>query len=196
MLRRLLPPLVIGLALLANAGCADAVSPAARVGDVTISNEELLDEVAEWAASPTLLAMLGVGSIEGDGPGSYSTAFVDFVLGNRISFEIHRAQFAKLDLELSVQDLRDVRAGLFQDPEATQAVLEELGTSYSERLVEDVARQFVVQQEMGDGYDAWAAEAFGADEIEVNPRYGTWDRSTGIVPPEGPIQPAGNGFQP
>ncbi len=192
MLRRLAAPLTVALALLAMAACADAVSPAARVGDLTISNEELLDEVDSWAASPTLLSALGLASVEGDGPGSYSQGFVGFVLANRISFEAHRAQFDALGLEMSAGDLRDVREGLLQDPETTQAAMEELG-DYADQLVEDVARQFLVEQEMGADYDAWRAEALGAD-IEVNPRYGTWDPTAGLVPPEGPIQPATSGF--
>src|SRR3546814_2665161 len=47
-LRRLMLPALAGLTLVATAGCADDVSPAARVDGVAIPNDELLDEVEQW----------------------------------------------------------------------------------------------------------------------------------------------------
>lgn len=168
------------------------MSPAARVGDHTVSADDLLDEVDRWASSPTLLQQLQVASVQGAGEGSYDTGFVDFVLSNRISFELHNEQFDALGLQLSEQELGDVRAGIFPDPATSQAVLSELGRAYGERLVADVARQFAVSQSMGPEYQDWRFEALTTTDIEVSPRYGRWESTSGqVVPPDGPLPAPG-----
>ena len=179
-----------------SAGCSDDVAPAVRIGDETITTEQLLDEVAEWAGSPTLAEQLGISAVRGAGKGSYDSSFVGFLLTNRISFEIHNAQFRKLDLTLTTAETDDVRNGLFPDAAASAAVFEELSKAYGDRLVDDVARQFAVSQAMGDEYDAWRVEALSAGDIEVNPKYGSWDATSGqLVPPEGPRPaPGAEGF--
>jgi hypothetical protein len=190
--RRLLALAVAALVLATSAGCANDVAPALRIGKLKISEGAALDEVAQWAGSPTLVAAVQIPSTEGHGPGSYATAFVDFVLTNRISFEVHNAKFDELGLTLAAQDTDDVRKGLFSDPATTAAVFEELSPAYGDRLVEDVAHQFAVRQALGDGYDAWAADAFARADVEVSPRYGSWDGTSGqVIAPPGPNQPAG-----
>jgi hypothetical protein len=179
---------VLGLAVaLGGAGCAERVAPAARVGDATVSHDDLIAEVEAWAGSPTLLTQLGVASTGASGGNKFSTEFVDFVLTNRISFELHNAEFEAQGLELSDQELADVRTGLFSDPNVTAAVLDELGKPYAEQLVADVARQFAIQTALADGYAAWAQETFTGTDIQVSPRYGRWDKTSGaVVAPEGP----------
>ena len=189
MLRRLVPLAAVVLMVAVTAGCADDVSPAARIGDVTVGNDALLEEVAQWAGSPTLLSALQIPTTDGEAPGSYSTAFVDFVLTNRVGFEVHNAKFDDLGLELSDQDINDVRTGLFNDPAATEAVFKELSGPFGEQLVADVARQFAVRQTLGDGYDAWLQKAYGEVDIDINPRYGSWDGQTGqVTGPSGPTE--------
>jgi hypothetical protein len=178
---------------LGGAGCADDVSPAATVGDTTVSDEDLMTEVEAWAGSPTLVSTLQLADPVSTGS-SYSSAFVGDVLEYRIGFEVNNAEFERLGLELTDADLEDVRTNLFQDAAATQAVLNELG-DYGDQLIEDVARSFKVQSELADGYQAWAAEAYPAADIEVSPRYGTFDLATGLVdPPNGPATPNGDLF--
>lgn len=180
---------------LLTAGCADDVAPAARVGDsIDISHGALMAEVAEWAGSPTLVSQLQVGDTAGAGDGSYATTFVDFVLTTRISFALHNAQFDALGLELTDQQLADVRSGLFADPAASAAVLDELSPDYAEQLVADAARQFAVSDTMADGYQPWQVEAFTSTDIDVDPRYGAWDtQAASVVPPSGPrAAPAGD----
>jgi hypothetical protein len=178
------------------AGCSDDVAPAVRIGDQTISTRELLDEVAEWAGSSTLAEQLGISEVRGAGEGSYDTAFVGFLLTNRISFEVHNAQFERLDLTLTQDERDQVRAGLFPDPAASAAVFDELSKGYGDQLVADVARQFAVSQAMGEEYEAWRVEALSGSDIEVNPKYGSWDATTAqLVPPEGPRPaPGAEGF--
>lgn len=190
--RRLLALAALALAgLAATSGCASDVSPAVQIDDQRISNDDLLAEVAEWTGSPTLMGALQLPTVDPDGPDTYPTDLVDFVLSNRISFEIHNAEFADLDLELSDSDLEAVRSQLLDDPATTEAVLKELSTSYGDQLVADVARQAAVRDAHGDGYNDWVAEAFGGADIDVNPRYGHWDSAAGqVVGPDGPVQPA------
>lgn|GEM_PF-2987933 len=187
MSRRLLSLAAVVLVGALSAGCADDVAPAARIGDRTVTTEQLLSEADQWAQSPTLLAQLQVATVAGAGEGSYDTAFVGFLLTNRISFELHNAQFQELGLALSDEERANVRAGLFPDPAVSQAVFAELGGPYGERLVDDVARQFAVSQAMGEGYDAWRVEVLTSDDIKINPRYGSWDaRTAQLLPPAGP----------
>ena len=190
MTRRLV--LAVAVVVVATlSGCAEDVAPAARIGEsIEIANTDLMAEAARWAASPTLIAQLQITDVGGAGAGSYSTQFIDFVLTTRISFSLHNAQFRTLGLELTDKELADARTGLFADPATTATVLDELGRSYADRLVRDAARQFAVQQSMADGYQAWQLQAFTGTDIEVNPRYGTWDsQQGGVTPPPGP-QPA------
>ena len=178
-----------GIALtvaLAGAGCADDVAPAATIGDTTVTEDDLMAEVDAWAASPALLNELQVAAAGSDERG-YPMAFVDFVLTNRVAFELHNAEFEARGLELTDQELEDTRSQLFADPSITDTVLDELGEEYADILVADVARQFKLQTELGDDYGAWAQEAFTQTEISVSPRFGSWDVPSGaVVPPEGP----------
>lgn len=173
---------------LGAAGCADDVSSAATVGDTAVSDDDLLAEVEAWAGSPSLVQTLQLADPAGTGS-SYSTAFVGDVLEYRIGFEVNNAEFERLGLELTDAEIEDVRTSLFQDPALTQAVLDELG-DYGDQLIEDVAKSFKLQSELADGYAEWAAEAYPAADIEVSPRYGTFDLATGLVePPDGPATP-------
>ncbi len=189
--RRLLVLLLAAGALVANAGCASDVSPALRIGDRVISNDDLLEEVDRWADSPSLLAALQMPSLEGSSPGTYPMDFVGFVMSNRVSFELHNQEFEELDLEIAPGLLDDVRSGLFSDPAATEAVFEELDPDFADALVADVARQFMVSDALGNEYAGWQAEVYATTTVEVNPRYGSWDAEAGqVVAPTGPVRPA------
>ncbi len=184
--RRLLPLVALVVVVALTAGCADDVSSAAQVGDdIEISTDDLLHEVGQWAGSPAMVEGLQLGDPAGAGEGSYSTTFVNAVLGYRIGFELHREQFDALGLELTDQELAEVESGIFGDQ--SEEVLGQLDADYADQLVEDVAKQFAVTQAMGDGYQAWLVDAFTVTDIEVNPRFGSWDSQSGtVVPPEGP----------
>ena len=190
MLRRLLTLVVAALALFAAAGCADDVSPAVRVNGEAIGNDELLDEVEQWAGNPTLLQAVQFPPelVEGDSPGSLSTELGSFVLGARIGFALHRAEFEERGLELTEEDLATVRQQLFGDPAVTEQVFADFSDGYGKQLVEDVARQIALEDELGEEYTTWASEAFEDADIEVNPRYGFWNADDQrVVPPDGPV---------
>lgn len=184
--RRLLPLAALVVVVALTAGCADDVSPAAQVGDdIEISTDDLLTEVGEWAGSEGMVSGLQLGDPAGAGEGSYSTTFVNAVLGYRIAFELHREQFDALGLELTDQELAEVRSGIFG--EQSEEILGQLDPDYADQLVEDVAIQFAVTQAMAEEYEAWLVDALTVTEIDVNPRFGSWDSQSGtVVPPEGP----------
>lgn len=187
--RRLLL-LALAVSALIGAGCADTLSPAVRVDGEAITNDDLLDEVEQWAGNPALLQAVQFPAelVEGAGPGSYSTEMVGFVLGSRIGFELHRAEFAERDLELTAENRDAVRAQLFGDPALTEQVFADFSDGYGEQLVDDVARQIALEQSLGEEYPAWAAEAFEKAEIDINPKYGFWDADEQrVVPPDGPL---------
>ena len=186
MLRR--PASLAALVLVAAlvAGCADDAPPAARVGDsVEISNQDLLDEVAQWAESPALLEQVGIPSAEGAAPGSYATPLVDVVLTNRIRFDLHREQFDALGLTEGDPD------PTLQQQLAT--VLAEVSPEFGDRLTSDLMRVQAVSEEMGEEYEDWFTEVT-AGGVEVSSRYGTWDReAAAVVGPQGPRPAPGGG---
>jgi hypothetical protein len=190
--RRLLPSVAVLLAVgLACAGCADDVAPAATAGDLTITHDELMDEVAEWARSPRLVQLVAGPEVTAGGAGHYDAGFVSVVLQNRLSFDVFGEEFDSLGLELDPNLVEEVRAGLFPDPADAQQVLDELDPDFANRLVADVARQFQVQTELQDAVVEFGEEAFG--DVEINPRYGSWDTASRVVvPPEGPRSAPGD----
>lgn len=173
-----------------GAGCAQDVSPAVRVNDEAIGNDELLDEVEQWGGNPGLLQAIQFPAdlVEGDSPGSWSTELVGFVLGSRIGFELHRAEFERRGLELTDEDREAVRLQLFGDPAVTEQVFADFSSSYGDELIDAVARQVALEQALGEEYPAWAAESYAEADVEVNPRYGLWDpEEQRVIPPEGPL---------
>ena len=187
MSRRLLALVAVVLAAAVSAGCADDVSPAARVGkDIVISHDELMAEVEEWVKSPTLVDALEVPEAEGAGPGSYSTNLVDLVLTNRIQFDVHHQQLEELGLSVPDEALTSVRNELVRDAATTLTVAGELDPEFFDQLVMAVAERTTVGQAMDpEDYQSWLAEALA--DVEVNSRYGTWDAAAGVVlPPTGP----------
>jgi hypothetical protein len=167
-----------------SAGCADDVAPAARVGDEEITTDELLAEVAEWAGNPgspraEQLAATGA-------PSGYATATVSAILGERIVIELMAPAFEDLELQLTEDDRAEAFGYFGIDPSQADAALEGFDEAYIRGYVDGFAKIFAVRKEIGD-------EAFlellrkSAKEVEVNPRYGTWDpNQLAVVPPEGP----------
>ena len=183
--------MVAGLALLGTAGCADDVSPAARIGDTKIGNSELLDEVAEWVSNP---AAVDPATIADTTPGSYPLELVRQLLQQRIDFVLHRQEFDTLGLKVDDDLRQQALTVLFGDPSAADEAFAAFSDDFASAFVDDIARQIAVQNALGDdGYATWRTKAYAEADIEVSPRYGTWDSSTGqIVAPAGPVQPAGS----
>jgi hypothetical protein len=177
------------LALLAGAGCADDVSPAARIGDASISDSDLLDEVDEWANNDQAFDPT---QLEGLNPGTYPMRLVDVILQQRIDLELHAQKFEELGLELDDDMRQQGLLILFQgDLSSAQGALSGFSEDYAERYVDDVGRQIAVETELGEAeYLAWRNEAYLEADIEVSPKYGRWDsEQQSVVGPDGPTEP-------
>lgn len=187
--RRLLALAVAALALLAATGCADSVSPALRVGDVKIGNDAFLAEVAEWVANPAAIDPAALGTTS---PGTYKLDIVRQLLQQRIDFELHRQEFDKLGLKLGDSMRQEALAALFGDPSLADQAFKAFSKTFAASFTDDVARQLAVQNKLGPtDYPTWRTTAYATVDIEISPRYGTWDPKTGqITPPQGPTQPS------
>lgn len=187
--RRLLALAVAAFALFGATGCADDVSPAVRIGDVKIGNDAFLAEVAEWVGNPLAVDPATVADTT---PGTYPLELVLQLLQQRIDLELHHQEFEVLGLELD-DDMRDqALTVLFGDPSASEEAFSAFSEEFAQSFTDDVARQIAVENELGeDGYTEWRTKAYAETEIEVSPRYGSWDVASGqVVAPEGPVQPA------
>ena len=189
MLRRLPALVLAALALVATAGCADDVSPALRIDDTTISNDDFLDEVEEWAGNP---AAIDPQMLVSRAPGSYPGDVVRQLLQQRLDFELARVEFEARGLELTDAMREDALVALFGDPSAAEGAFQAFSPEFRTAFVDDVARQVALQNELGaDAYGQWQAEAYQSFDIEVNPRYGTWDEGTrSIIAAGGPTAPS------
>jgi hypothetical protein len=189
-LRRLLAASALGLlAAVAAGGCASDVSPAVRVNGAGVSDRELLDEVGEWVNNPSA----GVGqSIDSTAPGTYPQSVVGQVLGQRIDFLLTHDEFEDLGLRLTDDDRAAAVSALFQGDTATaDKALGGFSRSYREYYVDSIAEQIAVQDHLGADFERWRSEAYDTADVDVSPKYGTWDKTTGqINPPSGPQQPA------
>jgi hypothetical protein len=187
--RRLLPLILAALVVVASAGCARDVSPAARFGDRKITDEQLDDEVGQWAHNSAAFDKSQLASLN---PGTYPMSLVSVILQQRIELDLHNEEFASLHLTLTDEDRSAALSSLFRgDSSLAEQALQGFSKSYATRYVDDIARQYAVETELGQqGYVSWRNKAFRAADIEVSPRYGTWDASSqSIVAPKGP-QPA------
>ncbi|MEO6317224.1 MAG: hypothetical protein ABIP36_00425 [Acidimicrobiales bacterium] len=190
MTRRLLAVLAVVLGGSVTA-CADDVAPAARIGDRTITNDELLDEVDEWAGNDQTprsqeLAATGL-------PAGYAIDPVISILQTRIAFEIAGQAFDDLGLTLDDETVAEASTFFFgEDPAAAELARAGFSEEYADAYVEGLARGIAVQVELGE-------EAFGqlilegGRDVEVNPRYGEWDPSRlSIIGPAGPTAAPGS----
>ena len=188
--RRLVALLAVPvLALAGSAGCAEEVSPAARIGDWSISDADLLDEVDEWANNEQAF---NEADLAGLNPGTYPMRLVDAILQQRIDLELHAEKFEELDLELTDDVRQQGMLVLFQgDISRAEQALSGFTDDYAREYIDDVGRQIAVETELGqDGYLQWRNDAYRAADIEISPRYGRWDpEQQSVVGPEGPTQP-------
>lgn len=186
MLRRLLAPALFALAVLLASGCADSVSPAVRVGVDKIGNDEFLAEVAEWVGNPAAVdpSMLGEPT-----PGTFPLELARQLLQQRIDFTLHNQEFAKLGLKLDEAMREQALTVLFGDPSAAADAFSEFSAEFASAFTDDVARQIAVSEALGeDDYNTWRTAAYAETDIEVSPRYGSWDPESGqIVAPIGPV---------
>lgn len=208
--RVLLVLALLSLTLLAGACAGDGElggptiggTPAATVGDDTVSNGDLADEVEAWAANPAMLQAIGVGDI-GD-EGRRTAAIVTFVLSHRIVTEQARAMLVEArDLAARNEvDLAEmgVSGEALADPtdEEVDAILQQLDqqftspegeqvfAAYPAEFRRDLARDLAFQERLQFPLQLGVE----APEVSVNPKFGTAEVLQGgivqVVPPVGP----------
>jgi hypothetical protein len=180
-------------------------TPAAQIGDRTVSNGDLRDEVEKWASNPTMLQAINV---QGTGTaGRRSASLVTFALSHRVVSEQARIMLAEAreraaegDVDLDEagvdgealsepgdQEIDGILAQLdqqFTGPEGI-SVFRGFDDDFRRRLATDLAYQERLQLAVQLGVEA--------PEVSVNPRYGRPEVLQGgivqVVPPTGP-QPA------
>ncbi|HEV7760377.1 MAG TPA: hypothetical protein VGO78_15350, partial [Acidimicrobiales bacterium] len=80
----------VGLVGLASTGCAEQ-SAAIRVGDDTVSESQVLDELDAWAGNETLIP---AGQVTGElGEDSYIQPFVGSIIQQRVTFMLYEQLF-------------------------------------------------------------------------------------------------------
>jgi hypothetical protein len=170
------------MGLLVAAGCGEQTS-AIRVGDQSVSQTDFQDELDALAA------------LAGDAPGeyprgalrtSYDQGFVTQVANQRVYLMIFAQIFDDEGLEITTADRAQVRAELERDP----AFLE-LPESYREMIVEDLAKQQVVQTAIEPAALREAAEAL-LETTGISSRVGSWDDVEGVVRPQEPLRQNGD----
>jgi hypothetical protein len=182
---------VVALLVLLSSGCADDVSPAIEVNSLKVSDGELMDEVSQWANNPSAYDPQ---LLESHTPGTYPMELVTAILGQRIDLALHHQEFVARHLQLT-DDLRSQAISLlFQgDMQTAQQALGGFSAKYQQVYVDEITEQLAVEDALGDDYRAWRSREYLEADIDVSPRYGTWDGANGqVVPPKGPAQPAGN----
>jgi hypothetical protein len=154
---------VLALAALALGACSDATgAPAARVGDVEITNERLQADIPAFVFLTGLSGATCGTPVEGE---TEDAACARFVLANAIQEEIVKAYAATHDL---VVDPADVDAAIGQleqnlgGPEALDAQLETGGLTRTELLA--IAERLIL---FGEVQDAVAAERTDDDALRA-----------------------------
>jgi hypothetical protein len=189
-LRRLVPALAaVTVAGLVAGGCAEQ-SAALRVGDRSLSESDLIDELDAWGGNEALWANSGREAPTGELTDSWDQGFVAEIIQQRVQFMLADQIFDEQGLEITDGD-RDA---------AEQDLGQQLGPAFDEfpddlraDLVDVIARRDALVGELGeDGLQQALSEAVADADISVASRFGHWDEdSLTIVPPDGSTPAAG-----
>lgn len=207
--------LVAALALFGGACAGDGElggpalggTPAAVVGDDTLSNADLRDEVEQWASNPAMLQQIGIADLGTEG--RRTTQLVSFVLSHRIVSDQARLMLveARRLAEDGEVDLAQVGVDgeLLSDPgdEEVDAILGQLdqqfagpeGGSIFQAFEEDFRRALARDLAYQDRLQVIVQLGVEAPEVEVNPRFGQAEVLQGgivqVVAPTGPVPSLG-----
>ena len=216
-LTRRLPTLLAAAALvgaLATTGCAEE-NAAVRVGDRSLSDKDLMDEVGYIYRNTALWDLVDQqnGSeagtaregLRGDAPGSdpenpgtFDQGFVAGVLQQRVTFMLVDELYER-DGE-SVTDQHRAAAEQAQTQQFGDA-FQESPESYQDQLVDEYARLVSLQETLGDEeFNEKIIELIDSTDVEVSSRYGSWDADVfrsapdqpAVVPPVGPTPAPGS----
>ena len=182
---RRLAPVIAAVALAGlSLGCAEQ-SAAVRVGDRTVSESDMIDELDAFGSNEALFAPgQSSDALRGELAGSYDQQFVSEILQQRITFMLVEEVFESEGLELADADRSEARQTL-----ASQLGqgLDAFPESYRDEFVDDVARYNALARELGpEEFDAALVDVADSTEISVSSRFGSWDEDQfAVVPPSG-----------
>ena len=189
--RRLLPVLAAVVAAgLVSTGCGAEQSAALRVGDQSVSQSALFEELEFITTNEEFRSALFEGVQLSDMQGtlrtSYTQPFVGAMLDRRLRFLLAGEALDANGIEITDADRADIEQQLDEIPGA-----DEMPAGYREDFVEGFARLSVLQSAAGDEAEinTRLREAAQSTEIVVNSRFGTWDADNLIIEP--PPAPAG-----
>jgi hypothetical protein len=175
---------------LVSTGCGTEQSAALRVGDQSVSQSELFEELEFITTNEDFRSALFEGVQLSDMQGtlrtSYTQPFVGAMLDRRLRFLLAGEALDANGIEITDADRADIEQQLDDIPGA-----EEMPAGYREDFVEGFARLSVLQSASGDEAEinSQLREAAQSTEILVNSRFGTWDADNLIIEP--PPAPAG-----
>jgi hypothetical protein len=196
--RRLLLPLaVVTAAAVVASGCAQQ-SAAVRVGDETVSQQELFDEL-ELIVTDEDFRNITFGpedrtplsSLQGSlGPKSYSQFMIGAVVNQRVEYLVAGDVLEENGIEITDDD----RAAIEDAIDQALNGAESLPDAYREDLVEGLTRLQVLQRELGDDeFQRQMTDAMVNADVEISSHFGSWDPDQGgVVPPPGPVQAPGS----
>ena len=197
--RRLLLPLAaVAAAGLVAGGCAQQ-SAAVRVGDQTVSQQELFDELELIVTDSEFRGITfgpeertPVASLQGSlGPKSYSQFMIGAVVNQRVEYLVAGDVLADNGIEITDDDRASIEDAINQ---ALSGGTESLPATYREDLVEGLTRLRVLQRELGDDeFQRQMTDAMVNADVEIASHFGTWDPDQGgVVPPPGAVTAPGS----
>lgn len=195
--RRLVLVSAVAVVGLAAAGCSDQ-NAAIRVGNDTVSQSDFQDELKAYADNEAFWAGLGLDAQEetaGELTDSYSQGFVCQILAQRVQFVLVDQLFEAEGLELTEFDRQAGRQRLESQFNPQVDPVSEFPASYADRLIDDFARIARLESESDQQRLSEAFQSLVDDtDIEVSPRYGTWNTQRWLErdpcpvdPPDGPV---------
>src|SRR5688572_14451740 len=143
-------------------------------------------EVEEWAgndATQAAVSLVQTGTDHG-----YASEPVTNIVGERIVLGLFEEEFDRQGLEVTEEDRTNAFGLIGIDPSQEEALLggfsDEYREEYLERWAKVAAVQAVAQEDLREVISA------EAEDVELSPRYGTWDAVALVVtPPEPPSAP-------
>jgi len=187
-------------------GCADEAA-AARVGDATISNDDVMTQVTALYGNNRLWQALDQqngqqpgssrSQLRGDAPGSYAQSFVANVLQEQVTFALVDQLFDDEGAEVSDAHLQAAEQAQQQQYGEFFA---EFPEDYQDDQIDHYSRLISLQDSLGeDGFSEALDSLIDETDIEVSSRYGSWDAQAfkdspeqlAVVPPPGPASAPG-----
>jgi hypothetical protein len=196
----------VGLVGLASTACAEQ-SAAIKVGDDTVSESDLTDEIDTLSGNEALLQLIVSDQVTRDdivgqmGEDSYTQPFVAYMIEQRV-FLLLQSQLAEQEgIEPSKADREEVR-GQIDDELANAGVdTDDLPDEYVDQLVDQISLSQALQQGLGqDEFQAKFLELAEKTDVELSSRFGEWDndaflarlqgqQAAAVTPPPAPLSP-------